>query len=104
MFMFPLPAIPPKFVYDENLIKLKTIMNFLLLPKPDHPDISGRLNLIGKYGPIMDYHILDICLCSNCRKNIKEILKKKGINLKKASNKILKEDFINDNISSFCKK
>ena len=43
MFMLPLPAIPPKFVYDENLIKLKTIMNFLLPPKPDHPDILGRL-------------------------------------------------------------
>ena len=95
MFMLPLPAIPPKFVYDENLIKLKTIMNFLLPPKPDHPDISGRLDLIGKYGPIMDYHILDICLCTNCRKKIKEILKKKGVNMKKASDKILKEEFIN---------
>ena len=104
MFMLPLPAVPPKFVYDENLIKLKTIMNFLLPPKPDHPDISGRLDLIGKYGPIMDYHILDICLCATCRKNIKEILKKKGINMKKASDKILKEEFINDNIKSFCDK
>ena len=102
MFMLPLPSIPPKFVYDENLIKLKTIINFLLPPKPDHPDISGRFDLIGKYGPIMDYHILDICLCINCRKAIKDILKKKGVNLKKASDKILKEQFINENINSFC--
>ncbi len=104
MFMLPLPAIPPKFVYDENLIKLKTIMNFLLPPKPDHPDISGRLDLIGKYGPIMDYHILDICLCQNCRKIIKDILKKKGVTMKRAPDKILKEEFINENIKSFCEK
>ena len=103
MFMLPLPATPPKFVYDENLIKLKTIMNFLLPPKPDHPDISGRLDLIGKYGPIMDYHILDICICGNCRKTIKGILKKKGINMKKSSDKVLKEEFINENIKLFCK-
>ena len=104
MFMLPLPAVPPKFVYDENLIKLKTIMNFLLPPKPDHPDISGRLDLIGKYGPIMDYHILDICICTTCRKVIKDILKSKGIKMKKASDKILKEEFINDNMKSFCDK
>jgi hypothetical protein len=104
MFMLPLPSVPPKFVYDENLIKLKTILNFLLPPKPDHPDISGRLDLIGKYGPIMDYHILDNCLCTECRKKIKDILKKKGINMKKASDKILKEEFINENINSFCEK
>ena len=102
MFMLPLPSVPPKFVYDENLIKLKTIINFLLPPKPDHPDISGRFDLIGKYGPIMDYHILDICICTNCRKTIKDILKKNGINMKKASDKILKEQFINENMNSFC--
>jgi nucleoside diphosphate kinase len=104
MFMLPLPSVPPKFVYDENLIKLKTIMNFLLPPKPDHPDISGRLDLIGKYGPIMDYHILDNCLCTECRTKIKDILKKKGVNMKKASDKILKEEFISENINSFCEK
>ena len=104
MFMLPLPSIPPKFVYDENLIKLKTIINFLLPPKPDHPDISGRLDLIGKYGPITEYHILDICLCTDCRKKIKDILKKKGVNMKKATDKILKEEFINENINSFCEK
>ena len=82
----------------------RIIMNFLLPPKLDHPHISGRLDLIGKYEPIMDFHILDICLCTNFRKNIKEILKKKGINMKKAFNKILKEEFINENINSFCQK
>jgi hypothetical protein len=46
---------------------LKTLMNFLIPPKPDHPDICGRLDLIGKYGPITDYHVLDICICTNCR-------------------------------------
>ena len=104
MFMLPLPSVPPKFVYDENLIKLKTILNFLCPPKPDHPDISGRLDLIGKYGPIMEYHILDNCLCANCRKNIKDILKKKGVSMKKASDKILKDEFINENINNFCEK
>ena len=52
----------------------------------------------------MDYHILDICICLNCRKKIKGILKKKGISMKKASDKILKEEFINENIKSFCNK
>ena len=93
--MLPLPTIPPKFVYDGNLIKLKAIINLLLPPKTNLPDMYGRLDLIGKYRCIMDYHILDICLCTNSRKKNKELLKKKGVNMKKASDKILKEEFIN---------
>ena len=104
MFMLPLPALPPKFVYDENLINLKTLMNFLIPPKPDHPDICGRLDLVGKYGPIMDYHVLDICICLSCRKKIKDILKKSGIKMKKATDKILKEEFIKNNMNNFCDK
>ena len=78
-FMLPLPAIPPKFVYDGDFIKLKAIKKLLLPPESDLPDIFGRLDLIGKARTIMDYHhILDICLCTNCRKNIKELLKKRS--------------------------
>ena len=63
-------------------MSLQTILNFLIPPKPDHPDISGRLDLLAKYGPIVNYHILDNCICKVCRPKIREKLKLKSLSLK----------------------
>ncbi len=46
---------------------MKTIFNFLIPVKPNHPDICGRLDVMVKYGPILNYHVLDICICTECR-------------------------------------
>jgi hypothetical protein len=41
-------------------------MNFLFPVKPNHPDVSGRLDIFAKYGPVVDYHLLDQCICKEC--------------------------------------
>jgi hypothetical protein len=46
-------------------------MNFIFPVKPNHPDVSGRLDAFAKYGPVMSYHILDICICKSCRPKVK---------------------------------
>ncbi len=84
-------------------MSLQTILNFLIPPKPDHPDISGRLDLLAKYGPIVNYHILDNCICKVCRPKIREKLIETGKTLKTAKDKIITEEFINKNTSLFCK-
>ena len=104
MFYLPLPSIPPKFIYDDNLFNLDTIIKFLLPPKPDHPDVSGRLDLICKYGPVVNHHVLDLCICTKCRKKVKEELKKNGNTLKKAKDKVLTDEFITNNKNLFCEE
>ena len=84
-------------------MSLQTILNFLIPPKPDHPDISGRLDLLAKYGPIVNYHILDNCICKVCRPKIREKLIETGKTLKTAKDKIITEEFINKNTFLFCK-
>ena len=46
---------------------MKTIFNFLIPVKPNHPDICGRLDILAKYGPVLNYHVLDVCICTECR-------------------------------------
>ena len=83
-------------------MSLQTILNFLLPPKPDHPDVSGRLDILAKYGPIVNYHILDNCICMNCRPKIRAKLIETGKSLKTAKDKIITEEFINHNTELFC--
>jgi hypothetical protein len=42
-------------------------MKFLFPEKPNHPDVSGRLDIFAKYGPVLDYHMLDLCFCRDCK-------------------------------------
>ena len=50
---------------------MKTIMKFLFPEKPNHPDVSGRLDIFAKYGPVLDYHIHDLCFCKECKIPVK---------------------------------
>ena len=81
----------------------QTILNFLIPPKPDHPNISGRLDILAKYGPIVNYHLLDKCICVKCRPTIRSKLLESGKTLKTAKDKVITEDFINHNTTIFCK-
>jgi hypothetical protein len=101
-FMLPLPCRAPLFTFDPNKLKLETIMNFLFPVKPNHPDVSGRLDIFAKYGPVNDYHVLDTCICKECRPIIKDILKKTGKTLKNNKDKIITDEFINRHRQYFC--
>ncbi len=104
MFYLPLPCTPPVYNFDENLINIDTILKFLVPPKPDHTDLSGRLDMIGKYGPVCNHHVLDICICRKCRPNVKSILRKNGVLLKKNRDKVLTDEFIFKNKNVFCEE
>jgi hypothetical protein len=78
-------------------------MNFLFPVKPNHPDVSGRLDIFAKFGPVLNNHILDICICTDCRPKIKIIISThEGKNLKNSKDKILKEEFLNKYNKEFC--
>ncbi len=101
-FLLPLPSRAPEFSYDINKLELKTLMNFLFPIKPNHPDVSGRMDIFSKYGPVTNNHILDTCICKDCRPKIKNILLEEGKALKSAKDKVLSEEFLNRNIKNFC--
>jgi hypothetical protein len=90
------------FIYDTSKISMSTIVNFLFPVKPNHPDVCGRLDIFAKYGPIMNYHIVDTCVCTTCRPRIKQYLRDNGNDLKTNKDKILSDDFINRNRTKFC--
>lgn len=77
-FYFLLPAFPPKFKFDINKISLSTLLRFLFPVVPNHSDVCGRLDLFAIYGPVLDYHVLDLCFCSEC----KIVLRKEIFNFK----------------------
>lgn len=105
IFMLPLPSRPPKFSYDPYKIELKTLTNFLFPVKPNHPDVSGRLDIFAKYGPVLNNHILDQCVCTDCRQKIRDIIiSREGKSLKNSKDKILTEEFINKYAQEFCCK
>ena len=104
IFMLPLPCRAPKFTFDPNKLTINSIMNFLFPVKPNHPDVSGRLDIFSKFGPVLNYHVLDICICTECRPKIKNILKIEGFTLKNSKDKIITDDFIHRNNKDFCFK
>lgn len=67
VFQFPIPVKPPVFQFFINKINIETIFKFLFPEKPNHPDVVGRLDIFGRYSPICNYHVVDICFCTNCR-------------------------------------
>jgi arsenate reductase-like glutaredoxin family protein len=77
-------------------------LNFLFPVKPNHPDVCGRLDIFAKYGPVLNYHVIDICICHSCRAGLKHFLKEQGNNLKTSKDKILSDEFIEKNKHNFC--
>ncbi len=77
-------------------------MNFLFPIKPNHPDVSGRLDIFAKYGPAANYHLLDTCICKDCRPQIKQLLKDEGKSLKQSKDKVVTEEMIHKYNAYFC--
>jgi hypothetical protein len=77
-------------------------MKFLFPVKPNHPDVSGRLDIFAEYGPVLNYHMLDLCVCKECRPGIKKTIKEEGKELKDAKDKIITDEFIHKHNTKFC--
>ena len=67
VFLFPIPERPPEFEYIRTKVSLDTIFQFLFPPNLEHANSTGRLDLFALYGPIVNYHSVDYCFCSECQ-------------------------------------
>lgn len=103
-FMLPLPSVSPKFAFEDHLMDINTILRFLVPVKPDHPDVSGRLDILARYGPVVNHHLLDKCICTDCRKEVRARLVESGKTMKLAKDKIVSDEFISKNNKLFCMK
>ena len=66
IFKFPIPQKIPEFKFDKQLISKGMILKFLHPANIEHSDWNGRLDLLGLYGPVLNYHSVDTCLCVPC--------------------------------------
>lgn len=102
-FYFPIPALAPKFKFDKFKISQSTLYRFLFPVVPNHPDVCGRLDLFAKMGPVLDYHVLDLCFCEKCKLFLRnEILTYTNKDLKKDTHKIITDEFLGERIDKLC--
>eukprot|EP00825_Cyclidium_porcatum_P022956 TRINITY_DN2523_c0_g1_i1.p1 TRINITY_DN2523_c0_g1~~TRINITY_DN2523_c0_g1_i1.p1 ORF type:complete len:419 (-),score=83.94 TRINITY_DN2523_c0_g1_i1:365-1621(-) len=67
-------------------ITLDTLLKFIYPPNLEHPSVNERLDIFALYGPVVNYHSVDQCLCKECAlkgKNILEIIYKQKLNEEK---------------------
>jgi hypothetical protein len=55
-------------------ITIDTVYKFIFPPNLEHVNVNERLDIFGLYGPILNYHSVDKCLCVPCSRLGKEIL------------------------------
>lgn len=48
------------------LLSLETIFKFLYPPNLEHSNANERMDLLALYGPVVNYHSVDQCLCKTC--------------------------------------
>ena len=89
------PQMVPPFIYIPTKIKLDDLLKFIFPSNLEHPDTTGRLDLFGLYGPIVNWHSIERCFCKKCYAHVKNIIDKN-------SEKQLASTFINSE-SSFNK-
>ncbi len=100
-FYFSLPVKAPDFAFNINKVSISTLMRFLFPLIPNHPDVSGRLDLFALYGPVKDYHKLDICFCINCKYKLrKELIKTRSMMLE--VDKILSDEYLSMRLDLLC--
>lgn len=100
-FYFKIPAKAPEFQFDINKISISTLLRFLFPLTPNHPDVSGRLDLFAYYGPVKDYHMLDMCFCSECKYFLKkDLLKTRKMNIE--TDKILSDEYLSKRLHNLC--
>lgn len=103
IFYFPIPCKAPEFKFDINKISISTLLRFLFPVVPNHPDVAGRLDLFALFGPVLDYHVLDICFCTACKIVLrKEILTCTTKDLKKQIDKLLTDEFLAPRLNLLC--
>lgn len=74
VFKFPIPQKIPEFHFDKMKLKMETLFKFLFPPNLEHANVNERLDIFALYGPILNYHSVDKCLCIPCSRNGKEVL------------------------------
>lgn len=103
-FYFSLPAKTTEFKFEIMKISESTLLRFLFPVVPKHPDVCGRLDLFAKYGPVLDYHLLDMCFCFECKRTLRnDIIDGNINNLKKDINKVLSDEFLSKRLDKLCK-
>ncbi|CAD8175836.1 unnamed protein product [Paramecium octaurelia] len=66
IFKFPIPQKIPDFKFDKMLVSLETLFKFLYPPNLEHSNALERLDIFAIYGPCVNYHSVDQCLCREC--------------------------------------
>lgn len=66
IFKFPIPQKVPEFKFDKMLVSMETLHKFLYPPNLEHSNALERLDIFAIYGPCINYHSVDQCLCKNC--------------------------------------
>ena len=75
IFNIPTPEKIPDFLYLRNKIELQDLSKFLFPEHLEHCNTTGRLDVVGMYGPIVNYHSVDGCFCIKCMPKAKGELK-----------------------------
>lgn len=55
-------------------ITLDTVFKFIFPPNLEHVTVNERLDIFALYGPILNHHSVDKCLCTPCSRIGKEVL------------------------------
>ncbi|KAM3142181.1 hypothetical protein pb186bvf_005590 [Paramecium bursaria] len=66
IFKFPIPQKVPEFKYDRMLVSLELLFKFLYPPNLEHSNALERMDIFAIYGPALNYHSVDQCLCRTC--------------------------------------
>ncbi|KRX11100.1 Nucleoside diphosphate kinase [Pseudocohnilembus persalinus] len=74
IFKFTIPQKIPEFHFDKMKISIETLFKFIYPPNQEHPSVNERLDLFALYGPAVNYHSVDQCLCNPCARIGKELL------------------------------
>lgn len=56
------------------LLSLDAIFKFLYPPNLEHSNANERLDMFALYGPVVNFHSVDKCLCTPCSRIAKEHL------------------------------
>lgn len=74
IFKFPIPQKIPEFKFDRLKVTLDTLLKFIYPPNLEHPNVNERLDIFALYGPVVNYHSVDQCLCKECSLKGKKVL------------------------------
>ncbi|EGR29015.1 nucleoside diphosphate kinase family protein, putative [Ichthyophthirius multifiliis] len=74
IFNFAVPQKIPEFYFQKMKVQIENLMKFLFPKNLEHANVNERLDMFAFYGPALNYHSVDQCLCIQCGKIGKDIL------------------------------